>query len=193
MIPNGANLTYTGTWQTALGKTSADVIRGVSTGLLKNSLPVRSFTSDATWATDFGHGLGIAGAPFVVTLHLQVENGLGFGSPNDIIALVRHWVYDTTGYFPITDSLPYAEQTPGRGEIPTGQPAAPPTPPGGGCIAGTSNSLDGKFSISCWFGNLTTKGLTSVGFIALLVLLGFGLLIFARPAAVAGAARRAAA
>lgn len=187
MIPNNANLTYNGTWHTTFFKTSAQVIREVSAGLNKNSLPVRSYTSDATWSTDLGPG------EFNVTLHLQVENGLGFEKPEDIIALVRHWVFDVTGDFPTSDSLPYAQQAPSGGELPTGQPAPPKTPPGGGCIAGTSSAVDGKFSISCWFGNLTTKGLTSVGFIALLVLLGFGLLIFARPAAVASAARRAAA
>lgn len=187
MIPNGANLTYNGTWHTTFFKTSAQVIRDVSAGLNKNSLPVRSYTSDATWSTDLGPG------EFNVTLHLQVENGLGFDKPEDIIALVRHWVFDVTGDFPTSESLPYAQQSLGGSELPTGQPAPPkPAAAAGACIAGTSSSLDGKFSISCWFSNLTTKGLTSVGFIALLVLLGFGLLIFARPAAVAGAARRAA-
>lgn len=186
MIPDGANLTYTGTWHTTFTKTSAQVIRDVSAGLNRSNLPVRSYTSDATWSTDIGPG------EFTVTLHLQVENGLGFNSPSDIIAIVRHWVLDVTGDFPTSDSLPYV-QVQGGSELPTGQPAPPKPPPGGGCIAGTSSGLDGKFSISCWFGNLTTKGLTSVGFIALLILLGFGLLIFARPAAVAGAARRAAA
>ena len=187
MIPNGANVTYTGTWHTTFTKTSANVIREVSAGLSKNSLPVRSYSSDATWSTDLGTG------EFNVTLHLQVENGMGFSSPDDIISLIRHWVYQVTGDFPTADSLPYAQQTPGGDETPTGQPPPPADKGAKGCIAGTSNDVSGSFSLSCWFSNLTTKGLTSVGFIAMLVLLGFGLLIFARPAAVVGAARRAAA
>jgi hypothetical protein len=135
-------------------------------------------------------GLGIT-APFSVTLELQIDNGLGFNSENDVVQIVRHWVYDVTGAFPETDSIPY-KQLPDSGAIPTGQPVPKPSV-SSGCIAGTSNDTSGSFSFSCWFGNLTTKGLTSVGFIALLVLLGFGLLIFARPAAVASAARRVAA
>lgn len=185
MIPDGANVTYTGQWATDGLNTSQSVISDVSVCLQKAGLPVRSFTTDASYSTDF------LGGQYSVTLHLQVENGMGFGKPDDIISLVRHCFYLSTGFFPSSDSLPYAQQAVGGNELPTGQPAPPKPPPGAGCISGTSSGLDGKFSISCWFSNLTTKGLTSVGFIALLVLLGFGLLIFARPAAVAGAARRA--
>jgi hypothetical protein len=191
MIPNGSVLTYVGTWHTTLSQNSSDILSKVGAGLTRSHLLVRSSVPiDAPWMTKIG--LGIT-APFTVTIELQIDNGLGYGSENDVIQIVRHWVYDVTGSFPETDSIPYKQLPDLPGRAPTGQPVPTNPPPGGGCVAGTSNGLDGKFSISCWFDNLTTKGLTSVGFIALLVLLGFGLLIFARPAAVAGAARRVAA
>lgn len=190
MIPNGSILTYSGTWHTTKFKNSSDVIKGVTAGLNRAHLLVRSVQSDAPWSTKLG--LGIT-APFTVTIDLQVDNGVGFGNENDVIQIVRHWVYDTTGDFPEADSIPY-KQTPDTGvKTATGQPAPKIPVDSKGCIAGTSSAVDGSFSLSCWFGNLTTKGLTSVGFVAILAILGVGLLVFARPAAVAAAARRAAA
>src|SRR6267142_5950663 len=180
MIPDGTNLTYTGTWSTTAFKTSDTVIKAVNAGIARSGLIVRSYTADAGWLTK----LGVSG-PFTITLHLQIENGMGFDSEDDVISIIRHWVYDTIGDYPTADSIPYKRLPGNTKDTPTGQPAPPPAADAKGCIAGTSNNVDGNFSLSCWFGNLTTKGLSSVGFVAILAILGVGLLVFARPAAVA--------
>jgi hypothetical protein len=188
MIPDGSNVTYVGTWRTARFAQASTTINNVSADLGRNGLPVRSFTSDAGFFANLP--IGLERVAFNVTLHLQVENGIGFSSPDDIVSIVRHWVQYETDVFPDADSLPYVQE-PGQAEIPTGQPAPKPATDKTGCIAGTSTDLGGGFSLGCWFSNLTQKGLATTGFLALLIIGGLGLLIFARPAASATAARRA--
>jgi len=187
MIADQSNVTYVGTWRTARFAQASTSINNISAKLAGAGLPVRSFSTDAGFFANLP--IGLERVPFSVTLHLQVENLTGFQSPDDIVSIIRHWVLDETGVYPDADSLPYVQQ-PGQPEIPTGEPAPPIARDKTGCIAGTSTDLAGGFSLSCWFSNLTQKGLATTGFLALLIVAGLGLLIFARPAAAAAAARR---
>jgi hypothetical protein len=176
-----------------LFKTADGIVNAVSADLQGSSLIVRSFSSNPSFLANLP---GVNVEDFPVTLNLQVDNGLGFNSLDDVISIIRHWVYQETGNYPNSDSIPY-QQIPDTGTglpgapVATGQPGAPVgagTP--SGCIAGTGNDTSGSFSLSCWFSNLTTKGLTSVGFLGLLFALGIGLFIYMRPASAAGAGRR---
>ncbi len=171
MIPDGSVVSYTGTWSRGgIGEffESADgLVNEVSTRLTSAGLPVRNRTIDAS----------IFNQEFTVTLQLQVENGMGFSTPDDIISVIRHWVYIVTGRFPTADSLPYV-QRPGGGKEPTGQPKPGGTAPAG-CISGSSLDTSGNWSFSCWWDNLTTKGLSTVGLLALAAAVGIGIFAFA--------------
>lgn len=172
MIANGEILTYIGTW-TAGGifQTVNDLASAVYTDLGQQGLAVRNSSVDQS----IGQIIGAAGwgGTFRVTLTLQVENGLGFNSIDDVISIVRGAVYQESGSFPSADSIPYSGQD---GRTPTGEPG-----PGGGdknkgCIAGTNDDLSGSFSLSCWFSNLTTQGLSTVGMLVLIAVVGLILL-----------------
>lgn len=185
-VPDGTLVTYQGNWRTSTFKTADGIVNQVSADLNGAGLIVRSFNVNASWLANLS---GVAKEDFDVTLHIQVENGLGFGSTDDIVSIIRHWVLDKTGAYPNTDSVPYIMPPGSTTQMATGQPSA--SSGNAGCTAGTSNDTAGNFSFSCWFTNLTTKGLTSVGFLTLLAALGIGLFIYAKPGVASGAARRA--
>ena len=180
-VPNGVVVTYVGKWRVGLTKgiifsRSPDgVVSDVSQSLAAVGLPVRSVETNAGIVSTLG-------GDFTVTLHLQVENGFGFGSPDDIIAVIRHAVYDSLGHYPDSDTIPYV-QTPVPGQVgagvpmPTGQPAPSTAQPGEGCIAGTSHDLTGVFSFGCWWTNLTQKGFATVGILSIIALAGLFLFL----------------
>lgn len=176
MVNNGDTLTYTGTWVTgAIAQTVNDLVSAVSSDLAAQGIAVRSSNVNQGLGNIFAN-LGVGGQ-FTITLTLQVENGLGFNSVEDVISIIRGAVYQESGQMPLADSIPYGGPA---GSTPTGQPV-PTTPaagsPGGtGCIAGTSNDLTGSWSISCWFSNLTTQGLSTVGMLVLIAIVGLILL-----------------
>lgn len=173
-VGNGAILTYTGTW-TAGGifQTVNDLVSSVTTDLLSQGVAVRNSNIDQS----IGQIIGAAGwgGTFRVTLQLQVENGLGFNSPDDVISIVRGAVYQETGSYPTADSIPY-DQEPGAATVMTGQPAGATGAAQTGCIAGSSNDLSGSWSLSCWFSNLTTQGFSTVGMLVLVAIVGLILL-----------------
>jgi len=161
MVPNGSIITYVGQWPHGLLQSADDVVSGVSAELAAAGLPLRSPAQvNAGLAT-------VAGGFFTVTLQLQTETGLDFGTTDDVVSLIRHAVYDVTGSFPVSDSIPYV-QTPAGG-VSTGQPGVTPV----ACLAGSSTDTTGAFSLSCWLRNLTTTGFTTVGVLAIAVVLGF--------------------
>lgn len=188
MVPSGATITYVGTWRTSLFKTADGIISQVSRDLSAAQLNVRSQSNDASFLANLP---GFLKESFNVTLHIEVDSDLGYGSVDDIVSIVRSNVYKETGFFPESDSVPYVQMPGQSGPTPTGEtdPNAGRTQ---GCIAGTSNDTSGSFSISCWFGNLTTKGLSTVGIFAVLAVLAIGLIVFAAPALAAKGARKAA-
>lgn len=182
MIPNGALLTYTGTWYASLFTSTSDLVANVGARLTTAGLLVRTQNINQNpWAVAGGIA-GLGGNTFTVTLQLSVENGLGFGSPDDVIAVIRHAVYEEAGQFPSADSVPYTQASHGAPPTTTGQPD-----PGKGtggtpkCLAGDSHDTSGAFSVSCWWGNLTSKGLSTVGLLALLIVAGFGIFVYYGP------------
>jgi len=184
MIDDQSIATYNGTWHGTFSLSADQVIKRVLTKLTAMGLVTRSSSFDAGFSSTLG-------GPFTVHLVLQVENGLGFASQDDIIADVRHAVYEVTGDYPTADSIPQVQYPGDRSPVDTGEPG--PGQPSGpaGCIAGTSSDTSGSFSLSCWFSNLTSAGLSSVGIVVLIGVAIFGIVLYysggARSRAFAGA------
>jgi hypothetical protein len=176
MIADQSIVTYSGTWKAPAGLDNGTVVNDVLNALVSDGIVSRA-SPVISGASDFNP----LGGTFTVKLILQVENGLGFANPDDFISIIRHEVLQEVGEYPSSDSVPQV-QVPGRTPVPTGQPGASAgTPPPSGCISGSSSDLTGSFSLSCWFSNLTGKGLSTVGILALIALAAFGLIIFYGP------------
>jgi len=187
LVPSGSTVTYVGTWRTGSFQSADGVVSQVGSKLLAAGLSVRSQHSDAGF---FANLPGFIKVSFNVTLQLEVDNGLGYGAVDDIISIVRSNVQQVTGFPPqsdsITEILQPGDSTPqNTGEVSQDSQQK-------GCIAGTSNDLSNNFSVSCWFSNLTTKGLGTVGLLAILAVVALGLIVFAAPALAAKGARKAA-
>lgn len=169
-IPPKSLVTYQGEWPCCVKGTPPLDFAAIATRLVRAGLPIRNHSLD--WS--------LFRANYDVSMQLQVENGLGYGDVNDIIAIVRHMVFAEENRFPLSDNIVLV-QTPGGTPQPTGQPGtgAPPGAPREGCIAGTAQNLQGNFSLGCWFDSLTSKGLSIVGILALLIVAGLALIFFA--------------
>lgn len=177
MIPNGSIVTYKGTWYASLFSSSNGVVSSVGADLATAGLLVKSSKINVSTTAVVTGVIGLGGNTFDVVLTLQVENGLGYDSPESIINQVRDAVNSVTGRFPNADSIPSFSDTSGNVQS-TGEPDVS-TPDVTGCIAGSGNDTDGNFSISCWFKNLTTQGLSTVGLLALVAIAGIGLAVWA--------------
>jgi hypothetical protein len=133
MVPDGSIVIYQGKWAPTSTVGAQDVVAAVTAQLQADgALAVRNVAQDSSWAQNtppFPLNVGT----FNVTLTLQVKNGMGFGDPNDIISIVRHYVYQVTGQFPVADSIPSVQPpaapdgTPSA-PIATGQPGLPGAP-----------------------------------------------------------------
>jgi hypothetical protein len=114
-IPDGSLVTYHGTWtsvfNTGGGISQPGYAQAIADGVVAalnadGQLKVLSYPRDlssgpsGTWAALLG-----SNAPFDITLQLQVMNGMGFGSVNDLIAIIRHYVYTVSGQFPVHDAI----------------------------------------------------------------------------------------
>ncbi|SRR6266404_1767788 len=189
MIDDQSIVTYNGTWHGTFSLSADQVVKRALTKLTGMGLVTRNSSFDAGFTSTLG-------GPFTVHLVLQVENGLGFSSQDDIIADIRHTVYDVTGDFPTADSIPQVQYPGDRSPVDTGEPG--PGAPSGPveCIAGSSNDTTGRFSLSCWAKNLTSAGLSSVGIVVLIGVAIFGIVLYysggARARAFAGARAAAA-
>lgn len=140
-ILNDAIVQYEGQWEAGSGtlaggglsaKNANDVLAEVSAALSRDGLVVKDSSSNATFLQT--HSIPFFGAsqePFTVKLTLQVTNGLGFGSEKDIISIINHEVYQSTGRTPVASSIPIV-QNPGAGATPTGQPGVHNTGTGQG-------------------------------------------------------------
>jgi hypothetical protein len=154
MIPNHSVITYIGTWQTDRWTSPNDTLTNVTAALQADGLSMR----DAQVNVPLAVYLPLTAIKFNVHLTLQVENGLGFATPDDIIAIVRHEVYQVTGAFPSADSVPTVV-APGQAPQATGQPTPTATP-------------DALTSLSEWLKNLTTKGMWMIGVVLVLAIVG---------------------
>lgn len=169
-IPNGSIVTYVGQFSPGVGYNSSDVQNKLTAALAAAGLPVLTYQSSGE--TFFSIGT----EQLTVTMQVKVQTGFDYGDESDVASLINHAVYTQFGVLP-AGSIPRF-QPPSGGSQQTGQPGqtAPAT---SGCIAGSSNDLSGSFSLSCWFSNLTTKGLSTVGLLALAVAVAIGIFIFA--------------
>jgi hypothetical protein len=170
MVPNGSIVTYVGTWPHATLNTPDHTTGNVLAALAKDGLAsVRPPQVDSQF-------LGaITRQPFKVTLFLQVENGGGFSDEGDIVDLVRHEVYQELGSFPLSDDTPYIQYPGDTSANPTVQASVSSSY----CIAGKNSDTSGGFSVGCWFKNLTTTGLSTVGLLSLIAIAGIGLAVWA--------------
>jgi hypothetical protein len=118
LVPDQSILNYVGTWPIPIAfsnPSSQDILNAVVAALENDGLEVRNSSATS----------GYLASTFTATLQLQVNNGMGFADPNDVISVVRHEVFVATGSFPAADSIP-TMQTPGAaGPVATGQPAGP--------------------------------------------------------------------
>jgi len=176
-VPSGSIVTYVGHWPHTelLGFGSVDgAISDVTNDLLAN---FQLYSKGVPKTSLFGGLLSSAtGTGFDVTLQLEVDNGLGYGSRDDIINAVRSSVKTVLGDYPSSDSIPFVQIPGEKNPTATGEPGVTDT---SACISGGGNDASGNFSIACWFKNLTTTGFASVGVLAVLAILGIGIFIFA--------------
>jgi hypothetical protein len=159
MVPNGTVVTYQGVWPTV------DVISlvGIGNSITSAVQPIIASAGFVILGSQSTEGLiaDIAASSFNVTLTLQVENGVGYGSVNDIISIIRNAVYQITGQFPLADSIPQVDTS---GATPTGILSTP----------GVTESTSGiGSSISSFFSNLSSTTGISVGLIAVGIVLAF--------------------
>jgi len=124
MILDQTVLTYQGTWTNTFTQSAQDVVDAVSAKLTGAGLAIRSTSVNQPFSASAIVGVS---QPFNVTLTIQVQNGVGFGSPDDVISIIRSNVYQVTGSFPQADTIPY-QAAPGGSQVSTGQPGLPKPP-----------------------------------------------------------------
>lgn len=106
-IPNGSVLTYSGTWQTVFN-TGAGISQPTDPQSIVNAVVdainadgqltvIQAPTSLSSSFSAVIHGLIGNSGSFPVTLGVQVTNGQGFASVNDIISIIHHYVYTVLG------------------------------------------------------------------------------------------------
>jgi hypothetical protein len=94
IVPNGSIVTYTGQWITDISSTPDGILAEVVAAVNKDGLHVVS-------SSQSGGLLGLVfTGHFTATLQIQVNNGMGFGNPNDIAAIIDHEFYAATGEMP---------------------------------------------------------------------------------------------
>lgn len=170
-VPDGALLTYTGTWPPGTYAGFADYTGNVFADLANAGLPIKGVSGG------FSAINSVLGNTFTIQLTLQVQNGLGFGDVNDVISIVRGFVYQEAGAFPLADSVPYV-QTPGGAQTATGQPGqTTPKNTAHACGDPSWGFLDDPGQ---WVSCLTTKGLSSLGLVFIGLALALVLLFTAR-------------
>ncbi len=108
-IPAGSIFTYKGTWTSVFNTGAGYKQAGDPDSLIKGVTDALNSDGQLT-VLQFPHGVtgilnALGGGPFNVTLVVQVTNGQGFGSVNDAISIIRHYVYQVSGQMPVSDSI----------------------------------------------------------------------------------------
>lgn len=125
MVPDGSVVIYTGTWVPHGTQGATEVIQKASGILAQEGLSVRSVSSSAYRF--------LLNNTFNVRLQIQVQNGMGYGSPDDIGSIVDNAAYQVTGSMPLTKGSISSVQVPGSvASTPTGEPEVPNTGSGSG-------------------------------------------------------------
>jgi hypothetical protein len=103
IVPDGSVVTYVGQWTPVPNTVAGLRIPSDPNALLSRVIAainlaglkvINSSTDAGFWSSD------IVGNPFHATLVIQVNNGMGFGNPNDIASIVDHEAYLVTGIMP---------------------------------------------------------------------------------------------
>lgn len=170
MIPDGAVLNYAGTWPAGNLFGFSDYTGKVYGDLATAGLAVRTSTSNAQTAT-------LLGTTIKVQLQLQVQNGLGFDNPDDVISIINHAVYQATGSFPLSGTIPTVQSAPDSKPVSTGQPGVPVANTGEHQCGDPSWGITDDFPK--WVECLTTKGLTTLGLVAIGLAIGIAFILFA--------------
>lgn len=164
MIGQGSNLTYQGQWPANSTAFPADAIQqlvgSVSGDLAGSGLAVRNFSTDApSFSAVLYNGF------YGVTITLQVT-GLGFNSVDDIISIIRHFVYQEAGVFPASDSIPFVGGS-ATTQLPNPNAPAPQSgQPGHSTLSSIGQALSGLASGSGW-----VIGLVGIGMVAAVLLI----------------------
>jgi len=164
-IPPGAILTYKGTWTTVQDPQS--LVNAVVSQLNGDGqLTVLQAPTSASIGATIANAIGMNN-PFSVTLVLQVTNGMGFSSVNDVISIVRHYVYAVAGVFPQTDAI---TQVQSPSTAPNYQ-AAGVLNPGGFALPGLT-SPSAAPDLTTWVSeNATTLAIAGIGLLVAVPLL----------------------
>lgn len=129
IVPDQSVVNYSGTWSGTWDMTPQDVIDAVTTALPADGLMVRSVSSSAGMVANTKvFDLAGGNQTFQVSMQLQVNNGQGYGDPNDIISIINHEVYVATGAMPVGGSIPTVQAPGTAAPVATGQPAVPGAP-----------------------------------------------------------------
>lgn len=169
-VPDGAIVTYNGQWPPGTYAGFADYTGNVFADLTGAGLAIRSQSGG------FGILNSALGSGFSITLQIQVQNGLGFGDVNDLISIIRGYVYQEAGAFPISDSIPFVQSN--GAATPTGQPGKTGTNATAHVCGDPSwGFLDDPTQ---WFSCLTSKGLSSLGLVFIGLAVGIILLVTAQ-------------
>lgn len=174
VVPNGAILTYTGNWPPGIDAGFVDYTGTVFSALVADGLPLQGSINGG-----FGVLNAALGNSFQITFNIQVQNGVGYGSINDVISIIRGEVYAAAGAFPNTDSIPTV-QIPGGASQVTGQVAGAPASGGTGSFQCGDPSWSFLQAPGQWFSCLTQKGLSTLGLVFIGLALGIVLLLFAK-------------
>lgn len=118
MILDQAVITYQGRWNVTVWNGAQEIFSAVAALLLQRGIAVRKYDI----AGGFVAMLPGTGGTFDVTADMQIENGMGYGSENDVNSIIRHAVLEVSGNYPTSDSIPCV-RNPGETKCTaTGQP-----------------------------------------------------------------------
>jgi hypothetical protein len=97
IVPNQAVVTWVGQVSGTATLSVQDVIAAASAALQSDGLPVVSQAGApfALWDIDLSFS-----SSATITLQLIVNNGMGYGDPSDIAAIINHEIYTASGVMP---------------------------------------------------------------------------------------------
>ncbi len=171
LVPNNSIVSYVAQFVPGVGYNSGDVQGKVTAALAAVGMPVLTMTVSGESFFSIGT------EPLTVTLQAKIQTGYDYGDETDVASIMNHAIYSVFGVLP-SGSIPRFQPPSGAGVV-TGQPNLTAPKPPDGCIAGSSNDLAGSFSLSCWFSNLTSKGLSTVGLLTIAIAVGVAIFFFA--------------
>lgn len=174
MIDQGSIVTYQGTWPIGTFFGFVDYTQDVLNALNAAGLAVQGKTGG------FNVTNAALGNPFQIGLTLQVQNGVGFNSTDDILSIISHCVFQAQGNYPIAQSIPYVTPPGGTAQA-TGQATSAAS--SGSSGSGGHQCGDPTWSFfddpTQWLTCLSQKGLSTLGLVFIGLLIGVAFIVFA--------------